>query len=197
METTRFLYSVNPKRVIKTVAGIPVIRSPKSLQLSKEEVRECLKYGAVYRRFANEGRNEKVTTSNVDRLHNAKFISEEEWQKCNGIVDDARGTVINTLQDEVTDVVEEPKKEEVIEPVEETVVEEISEEVVEVTEEVVEEVSEEAEEEVVEETTEETVETDEEESEASEEAEEEVVEEAKEKTNNYNNHNNYKKKHKH
>ena len=187
MEETRFLYSVNPKRAIKTISGIPVIRSPKSLHLSKEEVRECLKYGAVYRRFANEGRNEKVTTGNVDRLHNAKFISEEEWKKSNKNVEDARGTVINTLQDEVPDMIEE-SKEEIIENVEESVVEETSEEVVEITEDVVEDLSEEVEE-AVEESTDEVVETVEDDAEASEET--------KEKTNNYNNHNNYKKKHKH
>ena len=94
----RFLYSVNPKKPIKTIKTIPVLRAPKSLQLTKEEVRECLKYGSVYRRFANEGRNERVTINNVDRLHNAKFMTEDEYAaflKAN--IDSKTGTVINNV----------------------------------------------------------------------------------------------------
>ena len=121
----RFLYSVHPKRVIKNVPGANAIRTPKSLYLTKEDVRICLKGGSVYRRFANEARNEKVTISNVDRLHNAKFMTEEEYKKfLESEIDSKRGTVINDEKDEskVEEVktvdkseekVEEPKIDEV------------------------------------------------------------------------------------
>lgn len=84
MEETRYLYSVNPRKVIKFLHGeqiIPPIRVAKTLSLTKEEAKECLQYGSVYRRFANENRNERVTTRNIDRLHNAKYMSEKEYSE--------------------------------------------------------------------------------------------------------------------
>ena len=84
MEETRYLYSVNPRKVIKFLHGeqiIPPIRVAKTLSLTKEEAKECLKYGSVYRRFANENRNERVTTRNIDRLHNAKYMDEKEYSE--------------------------------------------------------------------------------------------------------------------
>jgi hypothetical protein len=94
MEEVRYLYSVNPKKVIKDLPTLP-IRSPKSLSLTKEEVKICLKCGSVYRRFANEKRNERVTISNIDRLHNAKFMTEEEYEEYKkSLISDQRGSVI-------------------------------------------------------------------------------------------------------
>ena len=84
MEETRYLYSVNPRKVIKFLRGeqiIPPIRVAKTLSLTKEEAKECLQYGTVYRRFANENRNERVTTRNIDRLHNAKYMDEKEYSE--------------------------------------------------------------------------------------------------------------------
>ena len=84
MEETRYLYSVNPRKVIKFLHGeqiIPPIRVAKTLSLTKEEAKECLQYGTVYRRFANENRNERVTTRNIDRLHNAKYMDEKEYSE--------------------------------------------------------------------------------------------------------------------
>ena len=137
MEDLRFLYSVNPKKVIKNLSGVSVIRTPKSLQLTKEDVIECLKYGSVHRRFANENKIEKVTIDNVDRLHNAKYISEEEWKKIIKDGGDITGTV--TIVDEpekVVEIVESATEEEVVEEViAETTEEEPA--VVEETEEVV------------------------------------------------------------
>ena len=83
-EEIRFLYSINPKKLIRFLNGnpiIPPIRTSKTLSLTKEEVRECLKYGSLYRRFANEGVNVRVTINNIDRLHNAKLMTEEEYKK--------------------------------------------------------------------------------------------------------------------
>ena len=172
----RFLYSVHPKRVIKNVPGVSVIRTPKSLYLNKEDVKICLKGGSVYRRFANEARNEKVTISNIDRLHNAKFMTEEEYKKfLESEIDSKRGTVINDKEDEPK-VVEEVKEETTEEAVEN------SEEKVEELETVEVEEKSTVNEEVVEETTEEVVENS-----------EEKVEEPK----NYNNQKNYGGKNKH
>ena len=78
-----FLYSVNPRRVITGLSEIKAIRTPKSVLLSKDEVYTCLKKATVYRRFASEGINERVTIANVDRVHRANYISEEEWKKMN------------------------------------------------------------------------------------------------------------------
>lgn len=134
MEETRYIYSINPKKIIKFLCGkpiVPAIRNSRSLSLTKEEVRECLKYGTVYRRFANESRNERVTTRNIDRLHNAKFMTEEEYEKFLSSTDTTveekpaeesveRGTVLNN--DEVT-VAVDTKVEEIVP--EEIVVEEV------------------------------------------------------------------------
>ena len=75
-----FLYTVNPRRMINGLSGsTKIVRTPKSLYLSKEDVYLCLKNASVYRRFANEGINEKVTVDNVDRVHREKYIPESEW----------------------------------------------------------------------------------------------------------------------
>lgn len=128
MEETRFLYSVNPRRVIKNLSEVPVVRTAKSLYLTKEDVAICIKHGPVYRRFANEKRNERVTTLNIDRLHNAKYMTEEEYKLfLAGELSADRGTVTEpapevvapivpdsvTPESEPTAVVTEPEIEEV------------------------------------------------------------------------------------
>lgn len=80
-EETRYLYTINPKRPIKDIPDLGVIRCPKSYLLSKEEVKLCLKSASVYRRFANESKNVWVTLANLDRLHNEKFMEEDEYNK--------------------------------------------------------------------------------------------------------------------
>ena len=99
----RFLYSVNPKKIIKNLDGVGAIRIPKSLYLTKEQVKECLKYGSVYRRFANENRNVRVTVTNIDLLHQEKFVKNDT----NNLINDSvvnlgyRGSVIgyNNIED--------------------------------------------------------------------------------------------------
>lgn len=124
-EEIKYLYSVNPRRTIK-LKGLLPLRTSKSLYLSKDQVRECLKYGSVYRRFANINRIEKVVGLDVDRLHNAEFYTPEEWAKklANGEV-----TVEETKPEVVEEpTVEEPNKDEVINKGEpDTVVEEANE----------------------------------------------------------------------
>ena len=77
----RYLYSVHPRKSIKNLSDIAVIRVPKSLSLTLEDVLTCLKSAVVYRRFANENRIERVTILNAERLHYAKFMTEEEYEK--------------------------------------------------------------------------------------------------------------------
>ena len=100
METT-YLYSVNPKKIIP-------IRSPRSLYLTKEQVMICLKSGTVYRRFAAENRNERVTILNLDRLHNDKFMTEEEYKAfLESKTNDQRGTIINDHEEDKKETVNE------------------------------------------------------------------------------------------
>ena len=199
MEETRFLYSVSPKKPIKGILenGRP-INSSKSLQLTIEQVEKCMACGSVYRWFANENKLERVTSLNMERLHNEKFMTEEEFEafKFNGVAGNTGKVVDTTAVEEPAPVVEEVKVEEEVAapaadeaPVEEVKVEEaapIVEEVVE-AEPVVEEAP-------VEEVSEEVPLTEEAPVEAAEEAP--VVEEApKAENNNYQSTNYKKKKH--
>ena len=108
MEETRFLYSVYPQRPIKGVLpNNRPICGPKSLSLTKEEVLICLKFGSVYRRFANENRNERVNLENLDRLHNERFIMEKDF-----VVDSLgkdSGTVVDTVPDKTPEIKAEEK----------------------------------------------------------------------------------------
>lgn len=76
-----FLYSVNPRKVITGLSGANAIRTSKSLLLTKEDVKICLQRGSVYRRFSAENKIERVTVGNIDRLHRAEYVSEEDWAK--------------------------------------------------------------------------------------------------------------------
>lgn len=75
-----FLYTVNPHKVITGLSGVNAIRTAKSLFLTKEDVKICLKRATVYRRFAAEGINERVNIGNIDRLHRENYISEKDWE---------------------------------------------------------------------------------------------------------------------
>ena len=76
----KYLYSVRPRRVIRSLPELGAIRTAKSLYLSKEEVAKCLKDATVYRRFSAD-QSIQVTVSDVDRLHNDVFYSVDEWNK--------------------------------------------------------------------------------------------------------------------
>ena len=81
-ENNMFLYTVKPRKTIIGLSGsTKVIRTNKSLYLTKEDVFLCLKSATVYRRFANEGFNERVTIDDVDRVHREFYISPEDWKK--------------------------------------------------------------------------------------------------------------------
>ena len=129
----RFLYTVNPKRVIRNLnENIPMLRISKSLYLTKEEVLKCLEAGSVYRRFSNAGIMERVTKYDMDRVHRDKFISKEDWAKIQEKASNVENLGVNGSETE--EKVEEPIKEEKVEaaieeststPVEEEKVEEL------------------------------------------------------------------------
>lgn len=131
-----YLYSVNPKRVIKGLSGAQDIRSPRSLLLTKEDVLKCLPLGSVYRRFAAEGRNERVTIDTVDRFHRANYITEAEWEAMkNTKAEEAPVEAVPVVEEKVEEVVAAPVVEEVAEQAVEEVVEEpVVEEVINETE---------------------------------------------------------------
>jgi hypothetical protein len=110
MEQT-YLYSVHPKRPITDLSGVGFLRVPKSLQLTKEDVKKCLEKAVVYRRFANEGGKEvRVTINDIDRLHNAKYMTEEEYKEflANGLSEGAGKVVVEEAP--VEEEEEEPVK---------------------------------------------------------------------------------------
>ena len=121
----RFLYEIRPIKPIKDLIPGKGIKAPCSMQLTKEEALHCMKYGSVYRNFSDSGMNPiRVTGSTIDRLHNAKFISEDEWMKKIGkeIVSEQQEEE-STVEVEETPVKEVPvAMEEVVE--ENTIVEE-------------------------------------------------------------------------
>ena len=116
----RFLYEIRPIKPIKDLIPGKGIKAPCSMQLTKEEALHCMKYGSVYRNFSDSGMNPiRVTGSTIDRLHNAKFISEDEWMKKIG------KEIVSEQQEEESTIEETPVEEPVEEvPVTEEVVEE-------------------------------------------------------------------------
>lgn len=102
----RFLYEIRPIKPIKDLIPGKGIKAPCSMQLTKEEALHCMKYGSVYRNFSDSGMNPiRVTGSTIDRLHNAKFISEDEWMKKIG------KEIVSEQQEETTTVEETPVEE--------------------------------------------------------------------------------------
>lgn len=117
MEET-YVYTVVPKRPIRGVVKGKIITKESNLFLTKDEVLLCLKHGPVYRKFYHPDKPEKVTPSNLDRLHRAEHLTEEQYNAL--------------LEKESVDEEEPEVQEEVVEesPVEEDVeVEEPAEEV--------------------------------------------------------------------
>lgn len=76
----RYTYTVHPRRPIRNIIQGTAILRPMTLSLTKEEVLKCIKYGAVYRKFYMDSNLEKVTPSNLDRLHRQKHITEAEYK---------------------------------------------------------------------------------------------------------------------
>ena len=111
-----FLYTVKPRKAIVGLSGSKVVRTNKSLYLSKEDVLICLKNATVYRRFANEGINERVTIDNVERVHRENYIAESDWAAfCAQEKSKDHGTVKDT------GAVDGEKKNEIVAPVDKIV----------------------------------------------------------------------------
>lgn len=151
----KFKYIVRPSIPIRGVFG-RTIHKETLMELEKEEVKTCLKHGPVFRRF-DLSNSVKVTLLNLDRLHNEKFIPENEWNTETPVVETVTPEVTSEEKEEpaVVETVDAPVeelKEEVVETVEETTSEpetveetEVTEDAtteVEVTEEIVDEVAE-------------------------------------------------------
>ena len=129
----RFLYEIRPIKPIKDLIPGKGIKAPCSMQLTKEEALHCMKYGSVYRNFSDSGMNPiRVTGSTIDRLHNVKFISEDEWMK-------KIGKKIVSEQQEEESTIEETPVEEIPVTIEEVVEENTIVKKTPVVEEVVEE----------------------------------------------------------
>ena len=129
----RFLYEIRPIKPIKDLIPGKGIKAPCSMQLTKEEALHCMKYGSVYRNFSDSGMNPiRVTGSTIDRLHNVKFISEDEWMK-------KIGKKIVSEQQEEESTIEETPVEEIPVTIEEVVEENTIVKETPVVEEVVEE----------------------------------------------------------
>lgn len=79
MSEQRYMYTVSPKRPVKGLSEVPILRVRKSLMLTKEDVKKCLQSGSVYRRFTPDC-VERVTIANLDRFHNEKFMTETEYE---------------------------------------------------------------------------------------------------------------------
>ena len=106
MEDVRFSYCVKPRRPIKNIGDISVIRTPKTLKLTLDEVLQCIPCGPVYRRFVNENRNERVTSTNAARLHNEKYMTEEEYE---AFLAGGNTVAVNDNLNTVEEVVEKPE----------------------------------------------------------------------------------------
>lgn len=152
LEEEVYSYQVNTRMPIVGLS-VGTLKVPATMKLTKEDVLICVKKAPVFRRFSASDR-ERVGIGNIDRLHRAEHLTEEEYEAMIDKSNDNRGKVSESQVEEKKEtpvVKEEPKVEEapVIEEikVEEPVVEEntpVVEEKPEATEEVneVEEVSE-------------------------------------------------------
>lgn len=68
MNDKRFMYEIRPLKPIKDLIPGKLLSRPCSMQLTKDEVLLCMKYGPVYRKI--DGRTPvKVTGDNLDELH--------------------------------------------------------------------------------------------------------------------------------
>jgi hypothetical protein len=188
-----FPYQVN---TIMPIIGLSCgdLMVPTTAKLTKEDVLICLKKAPVFRRFSSS-KLERVTISNLDRLHNEEFMTEAEYEAFLDKQGDVRGKVAETPvveEKKETEPVKVEVEEEPVPVVEEAKVETVTEESVVEEAETVEETAQTEdtiEEEVTENINDEKVSED-----VTEEAPE-VVEETNSDENHRNNRYNNKKKH--
>ncbi len=124
-----FLYSVNPRKVITGISGVNAIRTPKSLYLTKDDVKICLQRASVYRRFAGDVAPERVTIGNLDRLHRENYIPEDQWESFKAVelsVGHGKveaGSVVNENDSKQETVIDNKKEEEKLQETSEQIVE--------------------------------------------------------------------------
>ena len=78
MEDIKYAYQIHPKKPIRALPEFGLIRTKRTLMLTKEQVKKVLPFASVYRRF-NHDTVERVTIYNLDRLHNERLMTEEEY----------------------------------------------------------------------------------------------------------------------
>lgn len=74
MSDVKFRYEIHPRVPMRNVLDKAIIK-PTVVELTMGQVRECLKYGPVYRRF-NADHIERVTAFTINALHQEKFDPE-------------------------------------------------------------------------------------------------------------------------
>lgn len=104
-----YLYEVRPVgRPIVLDHGVE-IKTRKSLYLTKEDVQKCLETAYVFRRFASL-EPVRVNTTNLDRIHRANYIPEEEWNNKNDTATSNKPTSVsqttNCTSQSIPEVVE-------------------------------------------------------------------------------------------
>ncbi len=72
MDNERYLYEIRPIKPIKDLIPGKLIKKPCSMQLTKDEVLHCMKYGSVWRRFTGKDPL-KVTGNNLDFMHRSVY----------------------------------------------------------------------------------------------------------------------------
>lgn len=102
---SKFKYEVHPRIPIRTLIPQQAIIRPTQLDLTKEEVKLCLKHGPVYRIF-DRATQVQATLYNLDELHVEKYNAPK-----------ANGDVLPTKKTTVCESIVIPKKEEAPAPV--------------------------------------------------------------------------------
>lgn len=89
MDNERYLYEIRPIKPIKDLIPGKLIKKPCSMQLTKDEVLHCMKYGSVWRRFTGKDPL-KVTGNNLDFMHRSvysDYIKPEDQKKAEEVIE--------------------------------------------------------------------------------------------------------------
>ena len=107
LEEEVYTYQVNTRMPILGLS-IGILKVPTTVKLTKEDVLICVKKAPVFRRFSNSDR-ERVGIGNIDRLHRAEHLTEEEYNKMLAKENDNRGKVSQApVEEKKETLVEEP-----------------------------------------------------------------------------------------
>lgn len=124
LEEEVYAYQVNTRMPILGLS-IGILKVPATVKLTKEDVLICVKKAPVFRRFSNSDK-ERVGIGNIDRLHRAEHLTEEEYNKMIAKENDNRGKVSQApVEEKKETVVEEPTPQLSTEEIQETVEESV------------------------------------------------------------------------